>query len=249
MSTDSGRTDQRRVRPTPAASGPEVCRNLSALIDRGHELASRGGRSLLGIAGPPGAGKSTLAEMLATAVGEQARVIGLDGFHLAQSQLLALGRRHRMGAIDTFDAAGFLALIRRLRDQNAEETIYAPEFRREFEESIAGAVAVQPSVRLVVVEGNYLLSDVAPWSQLRELLDEIWYCDHDQQDRVTALIARHRQFGKSRAEAEGWVVDSDQRNAEVIEKTRERADLIVELDWRTPDLGDPAGKPAPGGHP
>jgi pantothenate kinase len=219
------------VRPGSGDAGPEVYRSLAAVLARGRRLAARQGRSLLGIAGPPGAGKSTLATMLADAIGEQARVIGLDGFHLAQSQLVALGRRDRMGAIDTFDGAGFATLIRRLREQNGDETVYAPEFRREFEESIAGAIAVEPDVRLVIVEGNYLLADAAPWDQLRGLFDEIWYCDHEQPDRVAALIARHRAFGKSQADAEAWAAGSDQRNAEAIQATRGHADIVVELDW------------------
>ena len=216
---------------SPAASVPELCTSLAAALQRGRELAALQRRSLLGIAGPPGAGKSTLAQMVARAVGERARVVGLDGFHLAQSQLVALGRRDRMGAIDTFDAAGFVALIRRLREPDPEQTVYAPEFRREFEESIAGAVAVEPDVRLVVIEGNYLLADAPPWNQLRDLLDEVWYCDHEQHDRIAALIARHRAFGKSEADAKLWAAGSDQHNAEAIHRTRGRADLILELDW------------------
>ena len=113
-------------------------------------------RAVLGIAGPPGGGKSTLAAMVVAELGDRAALVPMDGFHLAQPELVRLGRRDRMGAPDTFDAAGYAALLARLRAQD-DEVVYAPEFRREIEEPIAGAIAVPPDVPLVVTEGNYLL--------------------------------------------------------------------------------------------
>ena len=105
----------------------------------------------------------------------------MDGFHLAQEELVRLGRRDRMGAPDTFDAAGYVALLRRLR-AGGEEVVYAPAFRREIEEPIAGAIAVPPTVPLVVTEGNYLLLDGAGWTGVRALLDEAWYVDGRRRD-------------------------------------------------------------------
>ena len=139
--------------------------DLDALIARARALASAGGRAILGIAGPPGGGKSTLACAVADALGDGAVLVPMDGFHLAQDQLVRLGRRDRMGAPDTFDAAGYVALLRRLRA--ADEVVFAPAFRREIEEPIAGAIAVPPSVTLVVTEGNYLLLEDGDWALVR----------------------------------------------------------------------------------
>jgi pantothenate kinase len=127
-------------------------------LERARRLAAGGRRALLGITGPPGGGKSTLASAIASELGDQAVLVGMDGFHLAQSELVRLGRAGRKGAPDTFDAAGYVALLRRLRDAS-EDVVYAPEFRREIEEPINAAVAVPRDVPLVITEGNYLLVD------------------------------------------------------------------------------------------
>src|SRR5262245_1678528 len=108
------------------------------LVARAAGLVSGGARRLLGVCGAPGAGKSTLAGALATALGRRAVVAPMDGFHLAQAELDRLGRADRKGAPDTFDAAGYVALLRRLRTAT-EPVVYAPRFHREIEEPIAGA--------------------------------------------------------------------------------------------------------------
>src|SRR5690349_12818292 len=136
------------------------------LFTRARALVASGERRILGIAGPPGGGKSTVARAVVAALGELARLVPMDGFHLAQAELVRLGRRDRMGAPDTFDDAGYAALLERLRGE--EPVVYAPEFRREIEEPIAGAIAIPRSVQLVVTEGNYLLL----WPQIKPLLDE-----------------------------------------------------------------------------
>jgi pantothenate kinase len=200
-----------------------VVGEIDTLVARARELAARGGRAILGIAGAPGGGKSTLAASLVAALGANAVLVPMDGFHLAQQELVRQGIRDRMGAPHTFDTAGFAALLRRLRA--AEETVYAPAFRREIEEPIAGAIAVPPDVPLVVTEGNYLLL----WDEVRPLLDEAWYVEMDEETRLRWLIARHVEFGKTPAEAEAWVMRSDQANAEVVASTRGRADLVVRL--------------------
>jgi pantothenate kinase len=197
-------------------------------IERARGLAARGRRTLLGITGPPGGGKSTLAQAIADDLGDRARVVGMDGFHLAQAELVRLGRRDRMGAVDTFDAAGYVALLRRLRDAD-EDVVYAPEFRREIEEPINAAVAVPRDVALVITEGNYLLVDEEPWRQLRDVLDETWYVVQDEETRLRLLIARHVEFGKTPDYAREWVLHSDERNAELIATTRPRADELVRV--------------------
>ena len=196
---------------------------MDTLVGRARELAGRGERAILGLVGPPGGGKSTLAAAITGALGSDAVLVPMDGFHLAQAELVRLGIRDRMGAPQTFDAAGYVALLERLRA--ARETVYAPEFRRPPEEPIAGAIAVPPDVPLVVTEGNYLLL----WEGVKPLLDEAWYVEMDEEIRRRWLIDRHIEFGKTPEEAEGWVMRSDQRNAEVVAATRDRADVIVRL--------------------
>jgi pantothenate kinase len=199
---------------------------LDALVAAASELAITGTRHLLGLTGPPGSGKSTLAEALADRLGGSAVVVPMDGFHLADEELNRLGRQDRKGAPDTFDAAGYIALLARLR--NPTETVYAPLFRRELELAEAGALAVPPEVPLVITEGNYLLHDGA-FAPVRELLDETWYLDLDPALRRDRLVARHVTHGRSAAEASAWVDRSDERNAALIERTRSRADRVVSL--------------------
>lgn len=199
--------------------------DLDALVHRARGLIE-GGRRLLGIAGAPGAGKSTLAEQLVEALGPEAVLVPMDGFHLADDELFRLGRHDRKGAIDTFDAGGFVALLRRLRAAD-EAVVYAPLFRRDIEDAIAGSIGVAPSVPLVVTEGNYLLVDEGPWADVRGLLDEVWYVEPEEPVRLERLVARHMAFGRDLATATARALGSDQRNAELIASTRARADLVI----------------------
>ena len=198
----------------------------SRLVTEARQLVGSGGRRLLGITGAPGSGKSTLAAALADALGERARVVGMDGFHLAQTELVRLGRQDRKGAPDTFDALGFVALLTRLRE-NLDEVVYAPRFDRGLEEPIGGAVAIGQDVPLVIVEGNYLLVGDGAWGGVRPLLDRCWFLDPGEQSRRARLIARHRAYGRSPASAREYALGSDERNARLIAVWRSRADLIV----------------------
>ncbi|MCX5532025.1 nucleoside/nucleotide kinase family protein [Streptomyces sp. NBC_00006] len=199
-------------------------------VARARALAASGPRRLLGIAGPPGAGKSTLAEALVDALDGAAVLVPMDGFHLADRELARLGRADRKGAPDTFDAYGYAALLARLRSPNPDETVYAPCFERELEEPVAGALPVPPDVPLVITEGNYLLLDEPPWSTaVRPLLDEVWWVDVDDAVRVERLIARHVAFGKSPDRARSWVLRSDEANARRVASGRKRADAIVDV--------------------
>ncbi|GGW71475.1 nucleoside/nucleotide kinase family protein [Streptomyces caelestis] len=202
------------------------------LVHRARALPRGGRRAILGITGSPGAGKSTLAEHLVRDLNGSGAPwvahVPMDGFHLADAELERLGLRDRKGAPDTFDAAGYAALLARLREEtHADDIVYAPGFERTLEQPLAGAIPVPPTARLVITEGNYLLLDTGAWSRVRPLLDEVWFCELPEPERIRRLVARHEQFGKAREEAQAWVSRSDQPNAELVATTRGRADLVV----------------------
>lgn len=184
-------------------------------------------RVLVGIVGEPGSGKSTVAEAVATRLGGDVAVVPMDGFHLANRELARLGRLERKGAPDTFDVAGYLSLLGRLRSR-ADEVVYAPDYLREFEEAVAGSIAVTAEVPVVLTEGNYLLSRAGGWSQVAPLLDEVWYLDTEPARRVERLVARHVAFGKDAASARRWAEGSDEDNAAVVRGSRDYADRVID---------------------
>jgi pantothenate kinase len=196
------------------------------LVESARRLAAAPGQTFLGVAGAPGSGKSTIAELLITALAPDAVLVSMDGFHLAGVELRRLNRLDRKGAPDTFDAGGFVALLRRLRARD-ETVAYAPYFDRSLEESIGSGVPVSRDIPLVVVEGNYLLYDEPPWDAVRDLLDECWYLDPGEEARLAWLVARHQRYGRDLDEATGRSYGSDQRNAELIMETRHLATRII----------------------
>ncbi len=198
------------------------------LCARARRLASRGERTLLGIVGTPGAGKSTTCDAIERELGEEAVIVGMDGFHLDDAVLLALGRRGRKGAPDTFDVPGYASLLRRLRDAR-EEVTYAPRFDRALEASRGSAVPVPRSVPLVLTEGNYLLHDGGGWEEIRPLLDEVWFLDVPAEERQRRLVGRRLSFGDSADGARAWVREVDEANASVVLAGRDRADVVVRL--------------------
>lgn len=222
-------------RPDPGDTLVPVPHTFDDLVRRARALPQGGRRAVLGIAGSPGAGKSTLAERLVRALNGPGEPwvahVPMDGFHLADAELERLGLRDRKGAPATFDAAGYAALLARLREEeHAGDVVYAPGFARVLEQPLAGAIPVPPAARLVVTEGNYLLLDTGAWARVRPLLDEVWFCELPEPERVRRLVARHERFGKTPEEARAWVARSDQPNAELVAATRGRADVVVRTD-------------------
>jgi pantothenate kinase len=184
-------------------------------------------RRVVGIAGAPGAGKSTLAATLVADATVPARHLPMDGFHLADAALERLGLRDRKGAPETFDALGYAALLRRVRE--SRDVVWAPGFERGLEQPLAAEIAIGPEIELVVTEGNYLLLDEPPWREVRAALDEVWFLDLDDDVRRRRLVARHVEFGKSPEEAEAWVSRVDDANAALVLATRDRADRVLSL--------------------
>ena len=190
-----------------------------------------GRRAILGIAGSPASGKTSLVEWLIREltllrpglVGH----VGMDAFHLAGSVLLTRGTALVKGAAETFDAPGYAALLMRLRSER-DHAVFAPVFHREIEDSIAHEAEIGPEVALVVTEGNYLLSEREPWPAVRVLLDRTWFLELDETVRIERLIARHMRYGRSRAEAMERAKGSDLVNANLVRGDAQRADAVVE---------------------
>lgn len=217
-----------------AADQPWLPDDAEALADRIRRLHRPGDRVLIGIIGAPGSGKSTLAaaviaQLAAAPAPLEAALIAMDGYHLAQHVLDVAGLAEIKGAPQTFDAAGYVALLERVADRRQDGgVIYAPEFRRALEEPIAGAVPVRPEVEVVLTEGNYLLSDEPPWHRVGELLTEAWYLDVPEELRIERLVSRHIAFGRTPEVAlERATTGTDGRNARYVARTRPRADLLV----------------------
>ena len=202
---------------------PEITDALDALRRR----VAPGTRTILGIAGAPGSGKSTFAAWLqeqftpGTSV-----VVPMDGFHLGNAIIEGTPLRQRKGAIDTFDAGGYLSLLRRLVRRD-EAVVYAPEFRRAIDEPVAASIAVPADVPVVITEGNYLLADREPWKEIRAQLDEVWFLETPPALRLQRLVDRHVSFGMDRDAAVAWANGPDEANAHLIQASRPAADRII----------------------
>lgn len=230
-----------------AAGTAYLVRSLDELARLVTDAAAGRSRIVVGIAGSPGSGKSTIAGALLARLGGGAALLPMDGFHLANVQLVRLGIRDRKGAPDTFDAAGFAACLGRIRAAGGDghgtasavsaddatddrDTVYAPEFHRDIDESVAGAIAIPPDTRIVVVEGNYLLLESHGWDGVAGMLDLSFFVSIDHKLRVSRLVARHERFGMTHAAAVAWAGGTDERNAVLIEATRHRADHVLDLE-------------------
>ncbi|MEU6136100.1 nucleoside/nucleotide kinase family protein [Nocardioides sp. NPDC047086] len=185
-----------------------------------------GARFVLGIVGPPGAGKSTLSERLRDVLNEDgnvAVVAPMDGFHRSNAELDAMAARARKGEPDTFDAEAYVAALRKVRNR---ERVEWPTFSRVTDEPVPGGVVIEDEP-VVIAEGNYLLLEDGPWKDVRSLLDEVWFVDVPDDVLVPRLFERFLAGGRSREEAEAKIAASDLRNAALVRATRDRADLVL----------------------
>ncbi|WP_051812983.1 hypothetical protein [Kitasatospora sp. MBT63] len=204
--------------PTDPADPPAAA--LERALRLLHGRAGRTGRIILGLAGPPAAGKSTLARYLVDEVNRRegpdtAAHLPLDGFHLSNTQLDRLGLRTRKGAPETFDAWGYAALVTRAATERFRD-IYVPDFDRDLDEPIAARHIIRPHTRLVVTEGNYLAVPAAPWQTVRGLLRELWWVEAHDTVRAERLLRRHRSTGETRESAEQRIAVNDHPNGEYV---------------------------------
>ncbi|MFN8044522.1 MAG: nucleoside/nucleotide kinase family protein [Dermatophilaceae bacterium] len=211
--------------------------SLAELAEAATALVPTEGRAVLGIAGAPGAGKTTLATALVAAIAERHGTayvahLPMDGFHLADAQLDRLGLRDRKGAPETFDADGYAALLQRVRVETGRP-VYAPGFERTLEQPLAGAIVVPAGTRLVITEGNYLLLPREEWRRCRAGLDATWWLEVDDEERRRRLVVRHIAFGKDPEAAERWVLEVDEANAALLRASGgpETADLVIRGAW------------------
>ncbi len=181
-------------------------------------------RFIAALAGPPGSGKSTLAAALVAALGDGARAVPMDGFHYDDAVLDARGLRSRKGAPETFDVLGFIHMMRRLR---TEDEVAIPIFDRSMELSRAGADVVAAQDRLLVVEGNYLLLDEAPWRDLAPLFDLTVYIDVPEAELDRRLLARWAHYGRDPSEARTWIDSNDMPNIRRVTQGSRAADVVI----------------------
>jgi pantothenate kinase len=188
------------------------------------DRAPQTGRFIVALAGPPSAGKSTLADELVAKLGRGARNVPMDGFHYDDAVLIARGLRHRKGAPDTFDASGFLHLLRRLR---IEGEVAIPLFDRALELSRGSASILGPEDRILIVEGNYLLLNAAPWDQVADLVDMTVWLDVTEAELDRRLLKRWDFYGKTPQEARDWIDGNDMPNIRLVTQGSRPAEFTL----------------------
>lgn len=207
---------------------------MQSIIERCFLVQKKAGRErlVIGIAGYPGAGKSTLAKAIVETVNVSvpelapAIVVPMDGFHLSNEELNEMGLLHLKGIPETFDSRAFVSALTGLKETEGK-SFFFPLFDRSVERSTEDAIEVKNEHRLIVVEGNYLLVQREPWNRVRDLIDEIWFLDAELSAVRPRLIARHIEGGRSREGAIEKTESTDLPNARLIESTRPYADAVV----------------------
>jgi pantothenate kinase len=186
-------------------------------------------RVIIGVVGKPGAGKSTLTSYLIDHLPKNSvSLVPMDGYHLSNQQLSRLDLANKKGAFNTFDADGYIALLKRINNE-FDKDIYFPVFHREIEESYSADGVVPARTKLILTEGNYLLFDQAGWGNVISELTETWYINIDDTLRIDRLVKRHEFYGKSKEAAIAWANGSDETNAKIVEATSIRADVVINI--------------------
>lgn len=199
----------------------------SALIDAILARSAQQARVLVGIAGPPGAGKSTVASSIHQDIASETHsvVVPMDGYHLDNAELDRLGLRHRKGAPDTFDADGFVHMITRIR--HTTDRVPVPGFDRSADCVVPNMICVEPSHRIVLIEGNYLLLTEAPWLALAPLFDITVFLNPGMDLLEERLVQRWLDNGHTPAEARTRAMSNDIPNAHHVLKHSAEADWVV----------------------
>jgi pantothenate kinase len=204
-------------------------------------------RVILGITGPPGSGKSALAQSLVVEINRRqgepfARTVPADGYHLYNKRLDELGVRRFKGAPYTFDVAAYVAKLQELREGGIQPA-WCPRYDRYvIHDPVEDAIEIPAGTRIVVTEGNYLLLDDCGWGQVRQLLDAVWYVDVSKQVAEPRLLARHRRSGNDEATARWRVNENDLVNFDLVESCRGRANRFIaqsEFEPLATDSNDP----------
>ena len=197
-----------------------------AVLDR----AGSAKRFLIAIAGPPGAGKSTMADNLANGLkarGETAAVLPMDGFHMDNAVLIERGLLARKGIPETFDVRGFLDIVRAVRP--ADQEVLVPVFDRSRELAIASARPISPHDRFIIIEGNYLLFTQGKWADLDGIFDFTIMLAPPIEVLEERLWERWRGYKLSEEEASAKVYGNDLPNGRLILENRRPSDITLEI--------------------
>lgn len=197
------------------------------------ESQADGGRIAIGLAGGPGTGKSTLAAELVTMLNAvrpgSAALVPMDGFHMKHAKIEAMGATDRKGAPHTFEGAAFVSFLHHLK--HASGPVSGPGYSRKIEDVVEDAFTVQPEARVLIVEGNYLLLTEGPWAGVKSLLDYAVYIHVPRETVRNRLLHRHGEEGLfSEERNRAHVERNDLPNYDLVEASRDRADIVLELD-------------------